>query len=83
MIGFILWIVVGGLAGYLAGRAMGKDFSIPVNIGLGIAGSFVGNIVLWFLGYSGDGNLLGQLIMGVIGACVLIWGYSEYRKRQG
>lgn len=82
MIGLILWIIVGGVAGYVAERLMGANHNLLTNIGLGIGGSFVANIVLSLLGYGGDGNLLGQLITGIIGACVLIWGYREYRRRQ-
>ena len=74
MIGLILWIAVGGAAGYIAERLMGGSHSLLVNVGLGIAGSFAANVVLWIMGYRGDGNLLGQLIMGIIGASALLWG---------
>lgn len=82
MIGFLLWLIVGGLAGYIAERLMGGDHSILVNIGLGVAGSFLVNIVLaTFLGMTG-GNLLAQLVTGVIGASFLIWAYRAYRRRR-
>lgn len=81
-IGFILWIVVGGVAGYIAERLMGEDHNLMVNVGLGIAGAFLVNILLAVvLGLTG-GNLVAQLLSGVVGACSLIWGYREYKKRQ-
>lgn len=81
MIGFLLWIIVGGLAGYIAERLMGEDHSLVMNVALGIAGSFIVNIVLAiFMGMTG-GNLLAQLVTGVIGASLLIWGYRIYKSR--
>ena len=82
MIGFILWIAVGGVAGYIAERIMKEDHPIWINIALGIAGSFVANLVLGLLGYSGGGNYVGQLITGVIGAVILILAYREYERRK-
>lgn len=81
--GFLLWIVVGGAAGYIAERIMKEDHPIWMNVALGIVGSFIINVVLAVvLGLTG-GNLLAQLLSGIVGACALIWGYREYKKRQG
>ncbi|MCB9993806.1 MAG: GlsB/YeaQ/YmgE family stress response membrane protein [Hyphomicrobiaceae bacterium] len=80
MLGFIVWIVVGGVAGFIAERLLGEDHTIVMNVGLGIAGSIVVNALLWLLGYSG-GNLLGQLVTGVVGAIALVLGYREYKRR--
>lgn len=80
--GFILWIIVGGVAGYIAERLMGEDHSLLVNVGLGIAGAFVFNIVLSALLWLPGGGLITQLVTGVVGACLLILGYREYKKRQ-
>jgi len=82
MFGFILWIVVGGVSGYVAERLMGEDHSLVMNIGLGIAGAFLMNLMLALvLGLTG-GNIIAQLISGIAGACVLILGYREFKKRQ-
>ena len=83
LLDIILWILVGGVAGYIAERLMGEDHSLVVNVALGIAGAFVMNIILAFvLGLTG-GNLIAQLISGVAGACILIWVYRRYQKSQG
>lgn len=78
--GLIMWIVVGGVAGFIAERILGEDHSILINVGLGIAGSILINLILWLLGYTG-GNILGQLVTGVLGAIVLVLGYREYKRR--
>lgn len=80
MFGFLIWIIVGGVAGYIAERVLKEDHSLLLNVGLGVAGSFAINIVLWVLGYSG-GNILGQLVTGVIGAIALVLGYREYKRQ--
>lgn len=82
LFGLILWVVVGGVSGYIAEKLMGEDHTLVVNVALGIAGAFIINILLAVvLGLTG-GNLIAQLISGVVGACVLIWGYREYKKRR-
>ncbi len=44
--GWILTIIVGGLAGWIAEKVMKFDTGLLANIGLGIAGSIVGNLLL-------------------------------------
>ena len=69
--GIIITIIVGGIAGWLAGKLMNSNFSILGNIILGIVGGAVGSIILGFIGISGRG-LIGNTIVAVVGACVLI-----------
>ncbi|MBU1175795.1 MAG: GlsB/YeaQ/YmgE family stress response membrane protein [Alphaproteobacteria bacterium] len=82
MLGFIIAIVIGGVAGYIAERIMKVDHPIWLNIVLGMAGAFLFNIVSWLLLGIAGGNIVWQLVAGVIGACALIWGYREYEKRR-
>ncbi len=82
MWGLLIAIVVGGIAGYIAERIMKVDHPIWLNVVLGITGAFLFNIILWVLGFGGATNIVGQLIGGIIGACLLIWGYREYEKRR-
>lgn len=82
MLGFIIAVIIGGVAGYIAERIMKVDHPIWLNVVLGMAGAFLFNILAWLLlGISG-GNILWQLVAGIIGACALIWGYREYEKRR-
>lgn len=65
-------IIVGGLAGWLAERFMKSNMGIFMNIILGIVGAAALNFVLGLLGiYTGNG-VLTYLIVGVVGACLLI-----------
>ena len=67
-------ILIGALAGWLAGRIMrNSGFGIIVNILLGILGGFLAN---WLFGYLHIGigsGVLSDLITGVIGAIVILF----------
>ncbi len=67
---WILMIIIGGLAGWIAEKVMKFDTGVLANIGLGIAGSLVGNLLL---GGVIGGGLVGQLVIAVIGACILVF----------
>jgi len=81
MWGLIFALIIGGVAGYIAERIMKRDHSLVVNIALGVAGAFVFNLILWVLFGISGGNILWQLLAGIIGACALIWGWDRYQQR--
>lgn len=81
MIGFILALIIGGVAGFIASRLMNADFGMVLTIVLGVVGAFVFNLVFGLVFGIGGGNLLWQLLAGVLGACALIWGYRQYKSR--
>lgn len=69
---WIGWIVIGGIAGWLAGKLMkGGGFGIVVNVLLGIVGSVVGG---WLFGLAGitAGGIVGSLASATVGAIVLL-----------
>ena len=71
-VGFIAAIVIGGVAGWLAEMFMKSDMGMIMNIVLGIIGAALLNFVLALLGvYTGTGWLI-YLIVGFVGACILI-----------
>ena len=72
MLGFIFSLLVGALAGYIAGRIMGSETSALRNIVLGILGSFVGEFVFGLFGIYATGSIT-SFIISVIGACICIW----------
>ncbi len=75
---YILWIVLGGLAGWIAEKVMKFDTGLLANIGLGIAGAVVGNLLL---GGLLGGGLLPQLLIAVVGACALVFVYRLIKGR--
>jgi uncharacterized membrane protein YeaQ/YmgE (transglycosylase-associated protein family) len=69
---WIGWIIIGGIAGWLAGKLMkGGGFGIVVNVLLGIVGSVIGG---WLFGLVGirTGGIIGSLASATVGAIVLL-----------
>nr|WP_207747529.1 GlsB/YeaQ/YmgE family stress response membrane protein [Pelagibacterium limicola] len=71
-IGWIGAIIIGGLAGWIAEKIMKSNHSLILNIVLGIVGAVVANAILMFVFNATLGGWIGQLIVAVIGACLLI-----------
>ena len=71
--GFITWIVVGLIAGWLAGQVMkGGGYGVLVDIILGILGGVVGGWVFGLLGIWPGGGILGAIIVSFVGAVILV-----------
>jgi uncharacterized membrane protein YeaQ/YmgE (transglycosylase-associated protein family) len=71
--GFIVMIVVGGIAGWLASMVMGRDASMGIllNIVVGVVGGLIGGFLLG--GYINlSPEWLSYLITAFIGAVVLL-----------
>ncbi len=78
--GFVLLLVVGAAAGFLATRMMRLDSDIPTTIAIGVGGALIGGVVIrvllevtgWLAGFMG----------AVLGALVLIWLWQTYVRRR-
>lgn len=76
--GFILWIIIGGIIGWIASKIMHTDAQqgILLNIVVGIIGAFLAGLLLTPL--LGGGNInqydfsLSSLVMSLLGAIVLL-----------
>ena len=71
---FLIYLIVGGNAGWLASIVMKRDGSqgIILNVVVGIIGGFLGGWLLPQLGLGLGGGTLGFLITAFIGAVVLL-----------
>jgi uncharacterized membrane protein YeaQ/YmgE (transglycosylase-associated protein family) len=79
--GFIAWIVVGLIAGWLAGVVMkGGGYGILVDIILGILGGILGGWIFGALGIWQGGGMIGSIIVAFIGAVILV-GVTRLIKR--
>ncbi len=80
-VGIIGAIVIGGLAGWLAGKIMrGGGFGLLGNIGVGIVGSFAGGFLFNLVDISIGAGWVGSLITSTIGAVVLLWIIGLIKK---
>ena len=76
----ILFLVVGVIAGYLAGKIMkGGGFGLLGDLIVGVIGSFIGYWVFGLLGIT-SGGILGLLIASVVGALILLYVIRLVKK---
>jgi uncharacterized membrane protein YeaQ/YmgE (transglycosylase-associated protein family) len=74
--GWIIALIVGGIAGWLASKVMNRDASMGImwNIVAGCVGSVVGNLVANQFGIAGsvkEFSIIG-LVIAVVGAVVVL-----------
>lgn len=68
------WIVLGGLAGWVANMLMKEDGGLIKNILLGVIGGLIGGGIVEMLGGSGvSGFNLYSFVVALLGAVLLIW----------
>jgi uncharacterized membrane protein YeaQ/YmgE (transglycosylase-associated protein family) len=79
---WLLWVIIVGLiAGWAAGRIMGKGGYGPLmDIVLGIVGGIIGGFLLSLVGLHSTGGLISEIVVAIIGAVFLIW-LSRMLKR--
>ena len=77
----LLWLFIGGVAGWLAGLLVkGYGIGIIGNVIVGIIGSFIGGWLFGYLGASTGGGILGAIIGATIGAVILLFLVGLVRR---
>jgi uncharacterized membrane protein YeaQ/YmgE (transglycosylase-associated protein family) len=82
---FILWLIVGGIVGWLASLIMKTDGQqgILLNVVVGIVGAFIGG---WLIspmvgmGTINEGFSIGSVIVSLIGAIILLAIVNLFRR---
>jgi uncharacterized membrane protein YeaQ/YmgE (transglycosylase-associated protein family) len=78
---FIWFLIIGAVAGWLAGLIMkGAGFGLLVNILVGCVGAVLGGWLFGILGFTSSG-LIGSLITALVGAIVLLYILSLIQKK--
>ena len=73
--GICTWLVLGGIAGWVASIIKGKNaqMGLVANIVAGVVGAFVGGFVFRFFGGAGvTGFNLYSLVVATVGAVIFI-----------
>jgi uncharacterized membrane protein YeaQ/YmgE (transglycosylase-associated protein family) len=80
----IIWLVVGGLVGWVASMLMHSNEGILMNVIIGIVGAFIGG---WLISpYVGAGTInqhdfsLGGLVVSLLGAVILLAIINLFRR---
>ncbi|MBQ3636297.1 MAG: GlsB/YeaQ/YmgE family stress response membrane protein [Bacteroidales bacterium] len=75
----VVLVLLGALAGWLAGLVMKTSGGFLVNLIVGILGSVIGG---WLLGGRLGGGMLGQFATAVIGAIILLFVVGLFTKKR-
>ncbi|PCE28554.1 GlsB/YeaQ/YmgE family stress response membrane protein [Burkholderia ubonensis] len=79
--GFIMWLIIGAIAGWLAGVLVkGGGFGLIVDIIVGIVGAIIGGWLAGLLGISVGSGFIGSVIIAVIGAVILLFVIRLFRR---
>jgi uncharacterized membrane protein YeaQ/YmgE (transglycosylase-associated protein family) len=74
-VGFIMAIVIGAIAGWLAEKFTRSDHGLFMNILMGIIGAVVANFLLRLVGIGPATGWIGNLIAATVGAILIITIY--------
>ncbi|CAM5603484.1 GlsB/YeaQ/YmgE family stress response membrane protein [Mesorhizobium sp. UC22_110] len=82
--GIISWIILGVIAGFIGSKIVNKSGQgFLMDIVLGIVGAIVGGVIFSAFGATGVTGLnIYSLIVAVIGAVVVLWGYHAISGRR-
>jgi uncharacterized membrane protein YeaQ/YmgE (transglycosylase-associated protein family) len=82
--GLLAWLVVGLIAGWLAGQVMKRgSYGVIGDIVVGIIGAFIGGFLFGFLMPGSSAGLVGSIIVAFIGAVVLLAVLRAVAPRRG
>ena len=79
---FVWFVLIGAVAGWLAGRIMkGSGFGLVHNIVVGVLGAVLGGWLFGALGISSGGGTIGSLITAVAGAVILLFLITIFNRK--
>ena len=83
LVNILVWIIIGGLAGWIASMIMGRDAQMGAvaNIVVGIIGALIGGFIMNQFGQAGaTGFNLYSLLVDILGAVVLLFIVSLVQR---
>ncbi len=79
--GLIAWLVIGAIAGWLAGQLVkGSGFGLIVDIIVGIIGAVVGGWLAGALDIHYGGGFISSVVVAVIGAVILLFVIRLFKR---
>ena len=81
-IGWLLAIIVGVLAGWIAEKIMRRDHGLLTNLIVGLVGALIGKFLLGMMGVGYEG-ILPSLGAAVLGAVILLAILGMFQRRRG
>lgn len=79
----IAWVILGGLAGWIASMLTGTNAQVSgwMNVAVGVLGAFIGGLALQLMGVNvSSGFNLSSLLMAILGAAILLMLVRVFRR---
>ena len=71
--GFVWFLIVGLVAGWLAGTFVkGSGFGLVGDLVVGVIGAFIGGFLFSSMGVGTGGGVIGSIVVATIGAIILL-----------
>ena len=81
-VGWIGYIIIGAIAGWLAGKIVkGGGSGLLMDIVIGIVGALIGGFLLSFFLNTAGGGWWFTLFTATLGAVILLWVVGKVRSR--
>ncbi len=84
-LGFFGWLILGGLAGWVASMIQGRDaqMGIGLNILVGVIGGILGGWLLTLVGFDvAGGGWIFSFLTCLVGAVILLWIVNMVTSRR-
>ncbi|MGA7055246.1 MAG: GlsB/YeaQ/YmgE family stress response membrane protein [Mycobacterium sp.] len=79
-VGWVGYIIIGALAGWIASMIMKTREGLLLDIVLGVVGALVGGFLLSFVVNTAAGGWWFTLFAAILGAVILLWGLRLVRR---
>jgi uncharacterized membrane protein YeaQ/YmgE (transglycosylase-associated protein family) len=80
-VGWIGYIIIGGIAGWIAGKVVkGGGSGILMNIVIGVVGALIGGFLLSFFVDTAGGGFWFTLFTAILGSVILLWVVGMARR---
>ncbi|BBX21427.1 membrane protein [Mycolicibacter terrae] len=72
-VGWIGYIIIGAIAGWIAGMVMKTKYGLLADVVVGVVGALIGGFLLSFVVDTASGGWWFTLFTAVLGAIILLW----------
>ncbi len=81
-IGWIAFLFVGLIAGWIAEQIMGREHGLLMNLLIGVVGAYLGAFLASLLGMAPTESFLGALVIATLGAVLLLFIVGAISSRR-
>lgn len=72
-VGWIGYIIIGAIAGWIAGVIMKTKYGLLTDVVVGVVGALIGGFLLSFVVDTASGGWWFTLFTAILGAIILLW----------